>query len=219
MWFAQSGIPFWMAASAVLLSHFCLCGCGTETADKTAVRESPQSAGVPDFSEEVQTVLDRRIRLIEKLAAEELVVNAVREANRKSGGMSKKEIARLDQQWQAAEELNDLIKSLITNECARFMVDFQEDNDGFPEIFVTDAMGLVVAATNRTSDYLQSDESWWRMAYNDGQGRSHHGEIEYDESAHSESISLHVPVIDRDSGKAIGVLKAVCDITAIKMEL
>jgi hypothetical protein len=216
---ARSGIPCGMAAVAVLLALLCWCGCGTETADQTGVPESTRSAQVPDFSAEVQAVLDKRIRLIEKLAAEELVVNAIREANHKSEGLSEKEIARLDEQWQATEGLDDFIKSLITNECAQFLVDFQEENDGFSEIFATDAKGLIVAATNRTSDYLQSDESWWRTTYHDGQGRRHQGKIEYDESAQSESISLHMPIIDRNSGTAIGVLKAVCDITAIKMEL
>ena len=132
MRFARSGVPFWMAAVAVLLSTLCLCGCGTETADKTGARESTHSAQAPDFSEEVQAVLDKRLRLIEKLAAEESVVEAVREANRKSEGISEEEIARLDQQWQASGGLDDFVKSLITNECAQFLVDFQEDNDGFP---------------------------------------------------------------------------------------
>jgi len=50
-------------------------------------------------------------------------------------------------------------------------------------------------------------------------GRSYYGEIEYDESAMAEAISIYIPVIDPDIKKAIGVIKAACDITAIKMEL
>jgi hypothetical protein len=45
------------------------------------------------------------------------------------------------------------------------------------------------------------------------------GKIEYDESAMAESILIYVPVIDSGINKSIGVIKAVCDITAIKMEL
>jgi len=30
------------------------------------------------------------------------------------------------------------------------------------EVFVTDAKGALVAATNRTSDYYQGDETWWQ---------------------------------------------------------
>ena len=133
--------------------------------------------------------------------------------------MKEGDIADFDQRWQASEGSDELAESTLTNKCARNLVEFQEEHDGFPEIFVTDAKGLVVAATNRTSDYLQSDEEWWKTAYDQGRGRSYYGSIEYDDSAYSESISLYVPVIDSDSAKAIGVLKAVCDITAIKMEL
>ena len=76
-----------------------------------------------------------------------------------------------------------------------------------------------MAESNKTSDYLQADESWWTKAFAGGSGDTHHGAIEYDESARSEAISLYVPVIDPDTRQAIGVIKAVCDITAIKMEL
>ena len=80
-------------------------------------------------------------------------------------------------------------------------------------------MRLIAAATNRTSDYLQADEAWWSETFSAGQGKSHYGAIEYDDSAYSESIPLYVPIIDPQTSKVIGVLKAVCDITAIKMEL
>ena len=95
----------------------------------------------------------------------------------------------------------------------------QEAHDAFPEIFVTDRYGLIVAETNKTSDYLQADESWWTKAFADGSGYTHHGAIEYDESDRFEAISLYVPVMDPETQQAIGVMKAVCDITAIKMEL
>ena len=62
-------------------------------------------------------------------------------------------------------------------------------------------------------------EDWWKEAYNQGMGKSYYGEIEYDDSARAEAISLYTPIMEPETGKAIGVMKAVCDITAIKMEL
>jgi hypothetical protein len=133
--------------------------------------------------------------------------------------LSTDDIRRLDDQWQQTEGIDDFIKSMITNPCAQYLVDYQDEHDAFPEIFVTDENGLIVAETNKTSDYLQADEAWWQKAFAEGEGHVHHGPIEYDESARSEAISLYVPVRDPDTNKAIGVVKAVCDITAIKMEL
>ena len=196
-----------------------LSGCRRDQGQDTVIPDSTDAAQAPAFSHEVQVVLDKRLQFVEKLAAEKTVVQAVRQANRKSAPISDAEITRLDKEWQQADLQHSLVKALITSPCAQFLVDFQEDHPGYPEIFVTDARGLIVAATNKTSDYWQADESWWQTAYSKGKGKSHHGEIEYDESAHSESISLNVPVLDPESGQAIGVVKAVCDITAIKMEL
>jgi hypothetical protein len=147
------------------------------------------------------------------------VVEAVRTANEKNAELTKAEIHRLDEKWQNTDGLDDFIKSFLTNECAQHLLDFQEAHDEFPEVFITDRRGLIVAETNRTSDYYQADEQWWTQAYQDGRGQTHHGPIEYDESACAEAISLYVPVVDPDTQQAIGVVKAVCDITAIKMEL
>ena len=73
--------------------------------------------------------------------------------------------------------------------------------------------------TNKTSDYYQADEDWWIQSYNEGQGKTFHGAIEYDESAKAEAIPLYMPIMDPDTNKAIGVMKVIIDITAIKMEL
>jgi hypothetical protein len=206
-------------ATATVLAGVLLSGC-RQVADFEASEEHPAEAvSVPDFSDEVLAVLGRRLQLIEQLVAEPSVINAVRDANRESESLSERAIEELDKRWQASDGADDLAAAVISHECAQRLVDFQEAHDGFPEIFVTDARGLVVAATNRTSDYLQSDEDWWKATYEHGRGRSRFGEIEYDESAYSESIPLYVPVVDPGTHEAIGVLKAVCDITAIKMEL
>jgi hypothetical protein len=193
-------------------------GCRREAAD-TSDPDAIDTGQIPEFSEEVQAVLKRRIEFVEQLAAQKTLVDVVQKANRESESISDREIQRRDKEWQEAEALDGRVRSLMTNECAGLLADFQDSHRGFPEIFVTDARGLIVATTNRTTDYLQSDESWWQKAFNEEKGQSHYGELEYDTSAFSESISLNVPVVDPDSGKAIGVVKAVCDVTAIKMEL
>ena len=79
--------------------------------------------------------------------------------------------------------------------------------------------GLNAGQTNKTTDYYQADEDWWIGAYNSGKGKASHGTIEFDESAQTEAISLYIPVMDGINNKAIGVIKAVVSITAIKMDL
>jgi len=173
----------------------------------------------PGFSKELKQVLEKKIWLIKNLAKDPQIIDKVRISNDKNRELSISEILKIDKKWRDTERVDDFIKSFLTSECAQHLIDFQEKHDEFPEIFITDKIGLIVRATNKTTDYYQADEQWWIKAYNHGNGRSYYGEIEYDESAMAEAISIYIPVIDPDIEKAIGVIKAVCDIIAIKMEL
>jgi hypothetical protein len=192
-------------------------GCGPCAAPLQ--RPDDFSAAAAGVSEEVRAVLQKKLALVEGLAADPMVRDAVRRANHDNRDLSMDEILRRDEKWQKTSGLDDFIKSFITNACGQFLVSFQEQHGEFAEIFVTDQRGLIVAETNKTSDYLQSDEAWWVEAFADGRGKSYQGEVEYDESSMSEAISVYVPVLDPQTKRAIGVVKAVCDITAIKMEL
>ncbi|MCM8794371.1 MAG: hypothetical protein NC819_00990 [Candidatus Omnitrophica bacterium] len=169
------------------------------------------------FSDEVKDLIEQKLAMIREMAKNPLVIQAAEESNQKNFGLTLPDILALNAQWVASEESSPFIKPYLLNPCAQFLVDFQEKHEEFPEIFITDNRGLNVAQTNRTSDFYQADEKWWVDAYNGGQGRSFYGPIEYDESAFSEVIPLYAPIIQPESGKAIGVIKALCDITAIKM--
>ena len=46
-----------------------------------------------------------------------------------------------------------------------------------------------------------------------------HGGIEYDQSALAGAIAIYVPILDPDTEAAIGVMKVIVDLTAIKMDL
>ena len=75
-----------------------------------------------------------------------------------------------------------------------------------------------MAATNKSSDFLQADEAWWVETFKRGRQGGRTGPIEYDESTGSEAISVYVPLVDAEDA-VIGVIKAVCDLNAIKREL
>jgi hypothetical protein len=114
---------------------------------------------------------------------------------------------------------NSVVSQHISEPVSEALLIFQEQNSGFKELFVTDMKGLNVGETNKTSDFLQADEAWWVGAFALGSGHAYWGDVEYDESARSESIPLYVPVMDASASRAIGVLKAVYDINAAKLEL
>ena len=183
--------------------------------------DAPAAASAPEeFSPEVKAVLDQRTgMLVQQLAVDPLIQQAVRDSNERNTSVSQAEILRLDAEWQSTKGLNDFIKSFLASPCAERLIAFQDNHDGFSEIFIADARGLVVAETNKTSDYYQADEDWWVRAYDEGRGKTFHGDIEYDESAMAEAIAVYVPVMDASTNRAIGVIKAVVDLTSIKREL
>ena len=168
---------------------------------------------------EVEAVLDRKIALIRELLEDPVIVNEVKKANQQHKDISLQEILKLDTRWRSTEGIDEFIEPFLTNEIAHKLIEFQERHPGFSEIFVVDMYGLNVGQTNKTTDYYQADEDWWIDAYNSGKGKASHGAIEFDESAQTEAISLYIPVMDRINNKAIGVIKAVVSITAIKMDL
>ena len=185
----------------------------------------PKSAEVQQFqggafSGEIEEVILKKINIVtEHLARNSLIVNAVKEANNNNKDIPSSTVKKLDAKWMKSTDMDPYTKSLMTNECAKLLLILKESGYGFSEIFVTDARGLNVAMTNKTSDYYQADEDWWIQAFDNGRGRSYYGNIEYDESAMSEAVPIYVPVWNPDDGKAIGVVKAVVDIGAVKREL
>ncbi len=76
---------------------------------------------------------------------------------------------------------------------------------GIAEIFFTDRNGFNIAYSNPTSDFVQSDESWWQRAKQEGQAID---EPEFDDSAKTVVIALSESIKDPNSGDFLGVIKA-----------
>ena len=172
------------------------------------------------LSSEIEAVLHNKLDYIAEIIAENpIIIETLQQSNTVNALLSIEDKINLDSKWRKVEGVDDFIFSFLKNPAAFELYIFQENNPGYPEIFITDASGLNVAQTNKTTDYYQADEGWWIMAYNDGAGEKFHGLIEYDESAQSESVSLHVPIYDPETGAAIGIIKAVVDMVGIKNAL
>ncbi|EAQ81981.1 ATP-binding protein [Blastopirellula marina] len=123
-----------------------------------------------------------------------------------------------DQQWRsndpAVSKLSTEIDALpLSQELAR-QVALLNDEYGaaeYGEVFITNRYGANVAETNRTSDYRQNDETWWRSAKNEG---IYVDSVAYDESVQEYAISLCLR-IDDAQGDFLGVLKTVISIHEI----
>lgn len=120
-------------------------------------------------------------------------------------------IDKIDKAWASIPEDKKypVIDKLIHNDLSielRERREYYKETYGyslFPEIFVTNKYGAIVALTGKTSDYRQDDEKWWQEAK---EKRIHISDLEYDNSAAIYSISLGVRIDDQE-GNFSGVIK------------
>lgn len=184
--------------------------------DRASDQSEATEPATVQLSDEIERVLDKKTQLIVELSENPELVENIRAHEGHSPDLSDQEIKALDEEWTEGKN-PELFEEHLSNDIALMLLEFQEENPGFPEIFVTDSKGLNTGQTNKTSDYYQADEEWWLTAYNEGKGKVYHGEIEFDESAQSESIALYVPVYD--DGEVVGIIKAILDLRSIQDEL
>ena len=83
----------------------------------------------------------------------------------------------------------------------------------FREVFFTDSKGFNVGLTNPTSDFVQSDEGWWQVAWEAGISI---GDVEFDDSAGIWSIEVSVRIDDPTNDDSLGVMKTVLGISLIQ---
>jgi hypothetical protein len=124
------------------------------------------------------------------------------------------EIESINREWEKATGVTEFMRSLIEHPAARRLKELRSSSPEIQEAFLTDALGANVAITNKTSDFYQGDEVQYLEAFDQGRGGVHIGEISLDESIHSYSIHVGVPVLDQ--GKPIGVLLAAVNVEKLK---
>jgi PAS domain S-box-containing protein len=129
-------------------------------------------------------------------------------------------IKQKDREWVSAPKgtITPLMEELINNDLARELketIGFYKGEHNvrvFPEIYVTNRYGVVIAATGRTSDYLQADELWYQKAT--AEKALWVGDVEYDESSDTYASDIVINLHD-DEGNFLGIIKAVLDIEEV----
>ena len=133
-------------------------------------------------------------------------------ASRAKRAMSAAEIAELDRRFSALDLKAPVVVEVLGNAASRYFTDITREDPIYRELLLTDRDGRLVAASNLTSDYNQSDEEWWkRVMSGAGQGEATVSDVRWDDSARTYAMEIAVPV-PGDDGRPGGVLKAVADI-------
>jgi len=135
------------------------------------------------------------------LASEPQLITAVRDAGQSAvtRGLDRTAIPDLERAFNATRQLGgDPV-------LAAYLRAYPATSD-FVEIFVTESHGLNVLASDRPSDFVQRDETWWQRAISEG---VYEGGARFDSSAGTASLEFDVAIRASQSQRPVGVLKAV----------
>ena len=149
----------------------------------------------------VTQYLKERRREAVALASQPPVINAVREAGQSavSRGLDRTPIPDLERTFNSTRQLGG---DPVLRDYLRTYTTISD----FAEVILTESHGLNVLASDRPSDFVQRDETWWQRAISEG---SYEGSARFDSSAGTASLEFDVAIRPSPGQRPVGVLKTV----------
>jgi hypothetical protein len=151
-------------------------------------------------------------------ASDPTLVDAINAQNLETSAYNAAKIEELDQIWRSfggAKEA-DIVANVISNPAADFLRTHAANSNGaITEVFIMDAKGLNVAASDVTSDYWQGDEEKFTQTYPMGNTAMHFGDVELDESTQEVQGQVSITLVDEATGEAIGAMTIGINLAAL----
>ena len=131
-----------------------------------------------------------------------------------NGQLSDSQARELDDLWPGLSDRSPPVQAVLHHPLAELLGRMCRTHARCREAFVTDERGYLLAASNKTSDYIQSDEPWWIHTFADGRGAAVVSDVNFDASANTWAIDVSVPVYadPERRDRVIGVLRQVLDL-------
>lgn len=163
----------------------------------------------------VQAFIDTQIA---PWAQDPAILSAVAAQNAHTADYDAATIEAMDQTWRAevGTGASELVDGVLMNPASDLLRARVAESGGMmTEVFVMDAQGLNVAASQATSDYWQGDEDKYQQTYSVGSGAVHVSEIEFDESSQTYQVQVSITLSDPDTGAPIGAMTIGIDAEAL----
>ena len=158
-----------------------------------------------------EQALLERARQVELIGAAPTIVEAAR-----VGAARAAQLGLVGKPIDVVEKQMADTRTLAVSETAKRFLQRQLAPLGVAEMFVTDANGYNAVVTELTSDFVQSDEAWWRDAVRKGLTTA---EAEYDESARQTVVTMAAAIHESDRERPDGVIKIAFGITSLDAAL
>jgi methyl-accepting chemotaxis protein len=141
-----------------------------------------------------------------------VVMPAMQEAAR-DGALRAESMGLLSLSEDQVESVMDETRALSDDAVLRQrLITLSAQTPDFAEIFFTEEHGFTVAYNHKPSDFVQSDETWWSVAWDQG---IYISDVEYDDSAGVYSVDICMRIEDIDD-QPLGVLKVVLDVGVLQ---
>jgi len=197
----QSFLVTGAAVALVLVTGFALLS--SRSASRIVERQA--NARGQDLATHVASLVDLYLRErrheAEALAGSPAVVRAALEASQAAlrQRLPQLDIPTLERMFNQRRELGG------DPDLAAYLRGYAQHSD-FAELFFTESHGYNVLASDRTTDFVQSDEAWWQQAVKTG---AYEGAPRYDSSAAVVSLEYDIAIRAPRVAHPVGVLKAV----------
>lgn len=180
------------------------------------IRESIRSSAAAEVwsvQEEIDRVLEARIKTWDEFIRREKVTNAVERSNRffREGEGLMKEIGEA---WKDQERKSSLAEGSVDmdlmadlRETVEKMSDFNDGIRVFRQVILTNSFGGIVAESGMSEEYAQGTTDWWKQAKDLGRYLSS-VRVERDEKTGEEEVVIDFcQRIEDSTGRFLGVLR------------
>lgn len=177
-----------------------------------AIRQQ-QNAVLSDAARRSALLVDRalaeRFRQVDLMAWDNSVIEAAKKgaAVARSRGLPNEPIPVIEERFKKTRSQQ------VDSTSMEYLVDLLPKLD-IAEVILTDQYGFNAVTTSPSSDFVQSDESWWQVAWKDGVSDPNATE----DKATGETV-VELGRVVRDHGRRVGVIKAKFGLASVDTAL
>jgi hypothetical protein len=162
--------------------------------------------------------IEDRIADVSAIGAEPAVLEAIQAANRSREHGSDEAISarieKIEQQWDSPQA-DSRLKEILSSRASSWLRSQRNTNPRLLKVIVADESSVTVAATDKPLHYAQADDGYWQAVYAQGRGAVNVTDVRFDAQAKSHYIGIGIPVLEEGSGRFIGAVSALVDVSGL----
>ena len=152
----------------------------------------------------MQQELEDQIKLLRVVAQQRDIYRVIA---RMPSVVKDNQAVELQKKWASLKANSPQVQTFVSNEAAQELSNAVRINEKLSHLVVTDLRGYLVAATQKTPNYIYNDMPWWQNCYNDGKGKILVSNIIDTGESDNFVLRLCIPIFDSQK-KLIGIAKA-----------